>query len=243
MEFTGKDKASYVRETFNSIADRYDFINILMSLGQDHHWRSLAVQRLKLQPGANVLDACCGTGKLSLELSKAVGSQGTVTGVDFSENMLKIARQNVAESGRGSNIHFQQGDAMALAFADNTFDGVSVGWGLRNLPDLEKGIRELFRVAKPGAKMVSLDMGKPALPVFKQGYWLYFEKMVPLMGKIWSHKKDAYEYLYQSAREFPSQQRLSVIFRKCGFTEVRYHNLMGGVVAIVEGRKPADGRQ
>ena len=243
MEFAGKDKASYVQDTFSAIACQYDQVNTIMSFGQDRHWRKLAVQSVGAKPGSNILDVCCGTGMLSLELSKAVGSEGKVTGVDFCGNMLEIAYKNQKKAGKeAENITFQQGDAMQLPFEDNTFDGVTIGWGLRNLPELELGIKELMRVVKPGGKVVSLDMGKPSTPVFKQGYWLYFEKIVPLMGKIWSHKKSAYEYLYNSTREFPAQQSLTVIFRKWGLTEAGYRNLLGGVVAIVEGRKPMNNK-
>jgi len=240
MDFSGKDKATYVQETFNSIAKRYDLMNTLMSFGLDKGWRKKAVQTVEARPGMKVVDICCGTAQLSLELAMAVGEEGKVTGLDFSENMLAIARENLADSPYASSIELIQGDAMNLPFADNSFDGATVGWGLRNLPDLEKGIKEMIRVVKPGSMVVSLDMAKPTMPGFKQAYWLYFEKLVPLMGKLWAGKAKAYQYLHDSAVEFPAQQELAKIFARCGLKETRYQNLAGGVVAIVSGRKPQD---
>ena len=127
---------------------------------------------------------------------------------------------------------------MSLPFADACFDGATVGWGLRNLPDLKQGIREMARVVRPGGKVVSLDMAKPTMPLFKQGYWLYFEKLVPLMGNLMAGKGSAYRYLHDSAVLFPAQRELAGIFSECGLLNTGYRNLAGGVVAIVEGMKP-----
>lgn len=237
MDFAGKDKSTYVKETFNAIAGRYDLMNSLMSLGMDKRWRRIAVKRVGAKPGMHILDVCCGTGQLSMEIGNIVGDEGKVTGLDFSQNMLDVAKKSAAQSPNRDNIQFIQGDAMALPFSDNSFDGVTVGWGLRNLPDLRQGIKEMTRVVKPGGKVVSLDMAKPSLLGFKQVYWLYFEKLVPLMGKIWAKKSSAYQYLHDSAREFPSQQELVLIFAECGLLETRYDNLAGGVVAVVSGSK------
>ncbi|AFM42073.1 ubiquinone/menaquinone biosynthesis methyltransferase [Desulfosporosinus acidiphilus SJ4] len=238
MDFSGKDKATYVQETFNAIAGHYDLMNSLMSLGMDKRWRRLAVQQVGAKPGMSILDVCCGTGQFSMELGKTVGSKGKVTGLDFSQKMLDVARQTLAETPDMHWIEFMQGDAMELPFPDNSFDGVTVGWGLRNLPDLRKGIREMARVVKPGGKVVSLDMAKPSFPGFKQVYWLYFEKLIPLMGQIWAKKASAYQYLHDSALEFPAQQELVKIFAECGLENTKYINLAGGVVAIIVGTKP-----
>ncbi len=241
MDFAGKDKATYVKETFNSIADRYDLMNTIMTLGMDKSWRKLAVQQVRAKPGSNILDVCCGTGQLSLELAKAVGPTGKVTGLDFSEKMLDIALKHLNDQltfhRNLGGVQLIQGDAMALPFEDNSFDGVTVGWGLRNLPNLAKGIQEMVRVVKPGGVIVSLDMAKPYLPVFKQLYWIYFEKLVPLMGRIWAKKRSAYNYLHDSAKEFPSQQEVTEIFADCGLVDTNYRNLVGGVVALVKGVK------
>ncbi|MHB1651134.1 MAG: bifunctional demethylmenaquinone methyltransferase/2-methoxy-6-polyprenyl-1,4-benzoquinol methylase UbiE [Desulfitobacteriaceae bacterium] len=238
MDFAGKDKATYVKETFNAIAGHYDLMNTLMSFGMDKGWRRNVVRHVGAQPGKNILDVCCGTGQMSLELAAAVGSQGQVIGVDFSENMLEVARKRKKGSSWSAEIDFWQGDAMALPFPDNSFDGATVGWGLRNLPNLYQGIREMVRVVKPGSKVVSLDMAKPTLPVFKQGYWFYFEKLIPFMGSVFAGKESAYRYLHDSAVQFPSQQELVGVFSECGLIDAKFENLAGGVVAIVEGKKP-----
>lgn len=240
MDFAGKDKATYVKETFNSIAGRYDLMNSLMSLGMDKRWRRLAVQTVGAKPGMHILDVCCGTGQLSLELGQVVGKEGKVTGLDFSSKMLEVAQKSLHQVSNPGNIRFVQGNAMELPFADQSFDGVTVGWGLRNLPDLRQGLREMIRTVKPGGRVVSLDMAKPSLPGFKQAYWLYFEKLIPIMGKIWANKASAYQYLHDSAREFPAQQELARIFAECGLENTGYRNLAGGVVAIVSGAKPQD---
>lgn len=240
MDFAGKDKASYVKETFNTIAPHYDLMNSVMTLGLDKRWRREVVKRVGAEKGKHVLDVCCGTGQLSLELAAAVGPDGQVTGLDFSENMLKVAQEQLQHVSWPERIQFRQGDAMALPFQEQSFDGATVGWGLRNLPDLRRGIREMVRVVKPGGKIVSLDMAKPTLPLFKQGYWLYFERLIPLLGKMFTGKKSAYRYLHDSAVHFPAQQELAKIFAQCGLIDTQYRNLAGGVVAIVEGTKPAD---
>ena len=240
MDFGGRDKATYVKETFNSIAGHYDLMNTLMSLGMDKRWRRLAVKHVGAKPGMHILDVCCGTGQLSMELGEVVGPEGNVTGLDFSKNMLEVAKYSLIQSWNPGNIRFIQGNAMELPFPDQYFDGATVGWGLRNLPDLRQGIREMVRTVKPGGKVVSLDMAKPSFPVFKQAYWIYFEKLVPLMGKMWAKKASAYQYLHDSAREFPAQDELARIFTECGLIDSHFDNLAGGVVAIVTGRKPVN---
>lgn len=238
MNFAGKDKASYVQETFNSIAGHYDLLNSLMSMGMDRRWRRRAVREVGAHSDMNILDVCCGTGQLSLELGRAISADGSITGLDFSKNMLDVARDTLKNSPQSDRIQFIHGNAMALPFPDHHFDGVTVGWGLRNLPDLSAGIREMTRVVKPGGKVVSLDMAKPSIPGFKQAYWLYFEKLVPLMGKIWAKKASAYQYLHDSAKEFPAQDELVRMFTENGLVDTHFVNLAGGVVAIISGTKP-----
>jgi len=232
------NKEKFVRDMFNSIARRYDLMNTLMTFGMDKSWRKLAVRRAELENGGQGLDICCGTGMLSMEQARAAGSSGKVTGLDFSENMLAVARKNIQGFQLNNIIEFMQGNAMELPFPDNTFDCATVGWGLRNVPDILTVVKEMNRVVKPGGKVVSLDMAQPTAPVFKQAYWLFFDKVIPAMGKLWGGNKGAYDYLHDSAKIFPPQWELVEIFRKAGLVETGYKNLAGGVVALVEGRKP-----
>lgn len=238
MDFAGKGKSEYVKDTFNSIANKYDIMNTFMSLGMDKGWRKKAVKVVEAKQGMTILDVCCGTGKVTSELAKVVSPAGGVIGVDFSEKMLSEAWKNLENSQNRQNIKLIQGDALNLPFDNNSFDGAIVGWGLRNLPSSSKGIQEMVRVVKPGFMIVSLDMGKPIVPVFKQLYWIYFKKIVPLLGKVWAGKQKEYNYLYHSACEFESQIELANIFKECGLIDTGYINLVGGVVAIVYGRKP-----
>lgn len=238
-DLPGKEsKAKYVQETFNSIAKNYDLMNTLMTFGLDKSWRRLAVKRSELKEGGTGLDICCGTGMLTMEQARAAGRAGRITGLDFSENMIEVARQNAKDFEFKDSIHFIQGDAMSMPFENDVYDCATVGWGLRNVPDIFKVVREMVRVVKPGGKVISLDMAQPATPVFKELYWLCFNRMIPAMGKLFSGNKKAYKYLYSSAKVFVHQKELAAIFAKAGLVETRYLNLCGGVVAIVEGRKP-----
>lgn len=232
-----ESKERFVRDLFNSIARRYDLMNSLMTVGRDKAWRKLTVARSGIKDGGYALDVCCGTGMLSMELAKATGATGNVVGLDFSENMLSVARENVKEFSLKENIRFIQGNAMELPFDDNTFDCATVGWGLRNVPEIITAVSEMARVVKPGGKVISLDMAQPTMPVFKQGYWLFFEKVIPAMGKLWAGNKGAYGYLHDSAKVFPPQWELAEIFSRAGLVQTGYTNLMGGAVAIVEGTK------
>lgn len=235
----GKEsKAKYVQETFNSIAKNYDFMNTLMTFGLDKSWRRLVVKRSELKEGGQGLDVCCGTGMLTMEQARAAGSAGRITGLDFSENMIDVAWQNIRDFKFKESIQFIQGDALSLPFENNVFDCATVGWGLRNVPDIFKAVREMVRVVKPGGKVISLDMAQPMTPVFRELYWLCFNRVIPAMGKLFSGNKKAYDYLHDSAKAFVHQKELAGIFAKAGLVETRYLNLCGGVVAIVEGRKP-----
>ncbi len=233
-----ENKEKFVHDMFNSIARRYDLMNTLISLGLDKSWRRFTVRRSELITGGHGLDVCCGTGMLTLEQARIAGPTGIIVGLDFSENMLEVAKNNIKDSGFSENIRLIQGNAMELPFEDSTFDCATVSWGLRNVPDILTVVREMTRVVKPGSKVVSLDMAQPSAPIFKQFYWLCFEKLIPGLGKLWANNKGAYTYLHDSARVFPHQEQLARMFSQAGLVETEYHNLAGGVVAVVEGRKP-----
>ncbi|OGI00566.1 MAG: hypothetical protein A2Y25_07670 [Candidatus Melainabacteria bacterium GWF2_37_15] len=206
-----------IREMFDSIADKYDFLNNLISLGLHKNIKKCAIKHVPLKQGAKVLDLCTGTGDIVILLSE---KNVEITAVDFSPNMLEIAKKRAKNR---KNISFMQADVLNLPFNDETFDAVFISFGLRNLTDLNKGILEMKRVVKTGGYVVNLDTGKPKglfAPIFR----FYFFKIVPLLGK-------AYKYLPESTQNFPSQEELVKIFLELGFKEVKNYNYAFGAIA------------
>lgn len=231
-------KEEFVRNLFNSIARRYDLLNSLLSFRRDKYWRRVTVAKTGLKRGGKALDVCCGTGMLTLELARVAGPEGKVVGVDFSEEMLEVARRNVANFPLKGVIEFVHGNAMDLPFPDDTFDCATIGFGLRNVPDMRRVLLEMMRVVRPGGKVVCLEFAKPYWPVFKQVYNFYFDKWVPFMGKVGVGNEDAYRYLHESWKAFPHQKELLKLFEELGFANAHFKELTGGVVAIHVGTKP-----
>jgi demethylmenaquinone methyltransferase / 2-methoxy-6-polyprenyl-1,4-benzoquinol methylase len=214
-----------VRGMFDRIAPVYDVMNRVMTAGLDRRWRKLAVQEV-VWPGDRVLDACCGTGDLAVEAER---HGGRVVGLDFSAGMLERAR---TKSGA---IEWVQGDALALPFGDAEFDAATVGFGVRNLEDLEGGLRELARVLRPGGKLAVLEITRPR-GILKPFFRLWFDVLVPLAGKVLPGGK-AYTYLPASVRRFPGPEDLTALFERAGYADVRYRLLGGGIVALHVGVK------
>jgi demethylmenaquinone methyltransferase / 2-methoxy-6-polyprenyl-1,4-benzoquinol methylase len=206
---------------FDRIAPVYDAMNRVMTAGLDRRWRRITLDCVAVKPGERVLDACCGTGDLAIG-ARARGAH--VTGLDFSERMLERART------KGPQIEWVQGDALALPFEDATFDAATVGFGIRNVADLERGLRELRRVLRPGGRLGILEITTPrgALAPF---YRLWFDRVVPLLGKALPGG-DAYTYLPASVRRFPDPDALARLLEQSGFTAVRYRLFAGGIVAL-----------
>lgn len=232
---TQEAKPAYVQGMFDRIAGAYDRVNDLMTGGRHHAWKRTMIELARVRPGAHALDLCTGTGDIARLLALAAGPTGQVTGLDFSEGMLEVARQRPHS---GPAITWQQGDALALPFADLSFDAVTVGFGLRNLSDLDRGLAEIRRVLKPGGRFVSLDMGKPRAWVLKRGAEFYEYRIVPAMGGLVSGERDAYEYLPASNRSFPDQRELARRLEAVGFTAAQAHDRMLGAVALVSATAP-----
>lgn len=228
-----------VREMFAGIADRYDLLNHVLSLNIDKRWRRLVANELRGildDSNATVLDVACGTGDLSLELNRNAKAQ--IIGTDFCRPMLSVAKEKT--SATNARIPYLEADAMTLPFADESFDAVTIAFGLRNLPNFENGLRELNRVLKPGGTLAVLECSHPPLPVFRQVYGFYFNKVLPRIGGIVSGSSGAYRYLPNSVSTFPEQRALVALIEKTGFTSVKYRNLTGGIAALHVGmRKPA----
>jgi len=233
-----KDKEEYVHSIFSAIAQKYDTLNTVLSFNQDKRWRKFTVEQTGLKTGGAALDVCCGTGMITTELAKKAGPTGRVVGLDFNENMLAIARENLKDSPYQDNIEYIQGNAMELPFPDSTFDSVTIGFGLRNVPDMRRALRELARVIKPGGRVVCLEFSKPTVPVFKQIYNFYFDKWVPFLGKLGVGLAGPYRYLHNSWKNFPHQKELREEFARQGLQEATYYELTGGVVSVHVGVRP-----
>ena len=233
-----KDKEEYVHSIFTAIAKRYDTLNTVLSFNQDKYWRKFTVEQTGLKTGGKALDVCCGTGMITVELAKKVGTTGSVTGLDFCDDMLVVARAALKGSPDADNIKYIQGNAMELPFTDNSFDSATIGFGLRNVPDMEQTIREMMRVVKPGGRVVCLEFSKPTVPVFKQIYNFYFDKCVPFLGKLGVGVDGPYRYLHNSWKAFPHQTDLRDEFARQGLQESTYYELTGGVVSVHVGVKP-----
>jgi demethylmenaquinone methyltransferase / 2-methoxy-6-polyprenyl-1,4-benzoquinol methylase len=237
---TGREEQ--VRSMFDRIATRYDLMNSVMSAGLHHRWRSRAADLAALGPGDSALDVCCGTGDLALELKRRVGSGGSVVGTDFSEPMLALAREKAARLGL--EVSYRSGNALELPFPDSSFDAATVGFGLRNLVDLRRGVLELARVVRPGGRVVVLEITTPTRPPLSWFYRLWFDRIVPLLGAA-AGDRDAYTYLPQSVRRFPPALELAELMHGCGLADLRFLLLAGGIVAVhagTVGSEAGDGR-
>lgn len=223
-EFAGE-----VRGMFDRIAGVYDLMNSAMTAGMHHQWRERAVDRAQVGPGTDALDICCGTGDLSLELRRRIGPDGRIVGSDFSEQMLDLARAKSGE--QGLPVEFGWADALALPYGDDSFDAVTVGFGARNLADLDKGLAEMARVLRPGGRVVILEITRPEREPLSSFYGLWFDRVVPLLGNV-AGDPDAYSYLPESVRSFPAPRALAEKMDAAGFGEIRWLLLAGGIIAI-----------
>ena len=226
----GEQRAAKVNDLFASIARRYDLINDLQSFGLHRRWKRRVADLAAVTPGARALDLCCGTGDLALALA-ARGA--AVTGLDFSAPMLEVAGRRKT----GDNPVFIQGDALQIPFPDNSFDVVTMGYGLRNLASWESGLAEMWRVAKPGGRVIILEFGKPANALWRRLYFTHLRCSVPLTGWIFCGNAQAYAYILESLKHYPAQRAVDAKMREMKFTNVRVVDFLGGAMAINYGEK------
>jgi demethylmenaquinone methyltransferase/2-methoxy-6-polyprenyl-1,4-benzoquinol methylase len=222
--------AEQVQGMFDRVAGRYDLLNSLMSAGLHHRWRKRAADVAAPAPDASILDVCCGTGDLTLELAGRVSPGGQIVGCDFSEPMLDLAREKAAERG-AAGVRFEWADALSLPYDDGRFDLVTVGFGLRNFADWDRGLREMSRVLRPNGKLVVLEFTKPTRPPFSTFYSLWFDRLAPVLGRL-SDNPGAYAYLTESLKTFPGPYGLAEKMDAAGLQQIRYRILAGGIVAI-----------
>jgi demethylmenaquinone methyltransferase/2-methoxy-6-polyprenyl-1,4-benzoquinol methylase len=228
-ERDSEEFATQVRGMFDRIAGVYDLMNSAMTAGLHHQWRERAVDRADVGPGSDALDVCCGTGDLALALRRRIGPDGRVVGCDFSEPMLEIARQKSGEEGLA--VEFGWADALELPYGEGSFDAVTVGFGARNLADLEKGLAEMARVLRPGGRLVILEITRPRKEPLSSFYSLWFDRLVPVLGAV-AGDQDAYSYLPESVRNFPEPEALAAMIDRAGLNEIRWLLLAGGIIAI-----------
>lgn len=232
------EKAQFVHRHFETIARRYDFMNTLLSLGLHFLWKRAAIRTLEPKQGEWVLDVCGGTGDLSIMAAKRLVPCGRVVLYDFNRAMLQVGRKKMVRASAADCVVLVQGDAEWISLSSNSFDRAMVGFGVRNLSDMERGFSEMFRILKPGGKLVCLEFSMPPGRCFRWLYDLYSFHILPHLGNTFAGTKEPYIYLYESIRQFPSADELMRILQGLGFVDVTYRRLSLGIAVIHLGTKP-----
>lgn len=233
-----EEKAGKVAEVFHSVAGKYDLMNDLMSAGVHRLWKRMTIEMSGVRRGNSVLDIAGGTGDLTAKFSRIVGPEGTVVLADINSSMLQVGRDRLMDRGVVNNVIFSQADAQYLPFPDNTFDVISIAFGLRNVTDKDMALRSMLRVLKPGGRLLVLEFSKPANPVLSKVYDTYSFSILPKLGKLFASDADSYQYLAESIRMHPDQETLQGMMDNAGFANTDFHNMTGGVVALHRGVKP-----
>ncbi|PJE78113.1 Ubiquinone/menaquinone biosynthesis C-methyltransferase UbiE [invertebrate metagenome] len=231
-------KQDMVGGVFTSVAHRYDIMNDLMSMGIHRIWKRFAIELAGVRPGHQVLDVAGGTGDLSRRFSALVGDTGRVLLTDINEAMLHEGRNRLLDTGKAGNIEFVQANAECLPFEDNTFDCVTISFGLRNVTNKDQALESMCRILKPGGVLLILEFSKVSNPLLAKMYDAYSFTLLPLMGRLVAHDSDSYKYLAESIRMHPDQETLKEMMEDAGFVNTSYHNMTGGVVAVHKGVKP-----
>lgn len=230
-------KAGMVGQVFDSVASKYDVMNDLMSFGIHRVWKRFTLDQSGVRPGQAVLDLAGGTGDLAAKFSKRVGKDGLVVLADINASMLFTGRDKLLDNGVIGNIDYTQANAEELPFADDSFDCITIAFGLRNVTDKDKALRSMNRVLKPGGRLLVLEFSKPVLPLLSKAYDAYSFTALPMMGKLVANDADSYRYLAESIRMHPDQATLKQMMEDAGFAKANYHNLTGGIVALHKGYK------
>ena len=231
-------KADMVAGVFHSVAARYDLMNDLMSGGIHRIWKRFTIELSGVRKGHSVLDIAGGTGDLAARFANIVGSEGKVILADINDSMLKVGRDKLIDSGQYGNIDCVQADAQDLPFPDDSFDCITIAFGLRNVTDKDAALRSMLRVLKPGGRLLVLEFSKPPNELLGKAYDTYSFKILPLLGKVVANDSDSYQYLAESIRMHPDQETLKDMMEDAGFSRCEYHNMTGGVVALHKGIKP-----
>jgi demethylmenaquinone methyltransferase/2-methoxy-6-polyprenyl-1,4-benzoquinol methylase len=230
-------KAGMVADVFHSVASRYDLMNDLMSGGIHRIWKRFTIELSGVRKGNAVLDIAAGTGDLAARFADIVGPEGRVVLADINDSMLKVGRDKLLDNGRQGNLEFVQADAQFLPFPDDSFDCITIAFGLRNVTDKDTALRSMLRVLKPGGRLLVLEFSKPENELLGKAYDTYSFHILPLMGRLVANDSDSYQYLAESIRMHPDQDTLKEMMEDAGFISCEYHNMTGGVVALHKGIK------
>lgn len=233
-----QDKQGLVAGVFHSVAAQYDVMNDLMSAGIHRVWKRFTIELSGVRRGHRVLDIAGGTGDLAAKFCRLVGPEGHVVLADINDSMLKVGRDKLTDKGIVGNVEYTQANAEALPFPDNTFDCITIAFGLRNVTDKDKALRSMLRVLKPGGRLLVLEFSKPRNPLLSKAYDTYSFRVLPTMGKLIANDADSYRYLAESIRMHPDQETLKDMMTDAGFARCEYHNMTGGIVAVHKGIKP-----
>jgi len=232
-----EEKQGKVAEVFHSVAAKYDIMNDVMSFGVHRLWKRFTIELSGVRPGQTVLDIAGGTGDLAYKFSKKVGASGKVVLADINDSMLKVGRDKLTDRGVINNMEFVQANAQYLPFEDNTFDLITIAFGLRNVTDKDMALESMLRVLKPGGRLLVLEFSKTNNPVLSKLYDTYSFSILPKMGQLIANDAESYKYLAESIRMHPDQEALKSMMQDAGFERCSYHNMTGGVVALHKGYK------
>lgn len=231
------EKVKRVAGVFHSVASKYDAMNDLMSFGIHRLWKRFTLAQTGLKAGQRALDLAGGTGDLAMKMSRMVGPTGEIVLSDINASMLNVGRERLIDAGIAGNLRYVQANAECLPFPDDYFDCVTMAFGLRNVTDKDAALRSIFRVLKPGGRLLVLEFSKPVAPGLAPLYDTYSFKILPMMGKLVANDAESYRYLAESIRMHPDQDTLKDMMNKAGFQKTSYHNLTGGIVALHKGFK------
>ncbi len=227
-----EDKVKRVGDVFDSVASKYDVMNDLMSFGVHRLWKQFTIQQTSLRGGQIALDLAGGTGDLAIKMSRRVGSKGQVVLADINAAMLTTGRDRLMDKGVTTNVTYAQVNAECLPFADNSFDCITMAFGLRNVTDKQQALESMFRVLRPAGRLLVLEFSKPVIPLLSKAYDAYSFSALPMMGKLVANDAESYRYLAESIRMHPDQDTLLGMMQEAGFDKCNYHNMTGGVVAL-----------
>ncbi len=233
-----EEKAQRVASVFHSVAAKYDVMNDLMSAGVHRIWKRFTIELSSVRKGDSVLDIAGGTGDLTRQFASLVGPEGRVVLADINDSMLNVGRDKLTDLGVAGNVEYVQADAQYLPFPDNTFDCITIAFGLRNVTDKDLALRSMLRVLKPGGRLLVLEFSKPTNPIVEKLYDSYSFSLLPFMGKLVANDAESYRYLAESIRMHPDQDTLKHMMADAGFEQCKYYNMTGGVVAVHKGSKP-----